>query len=185
MFLQNLTATVLLRLYQGGYGILLILPIYDPPGLIIEVVRPEYVARKLLARNASFVAAFATNAEGAETLIFWNGADAVGPFASMAQLAAMNLSHALVWCSTAQLEGQQWNICEVQPVVVVTSFSPVGVFLVALFVFYVVFQLVVIIVFCTWQKQWEKREAAAALQAAKEANHLNLGHEVRLQKRRV
>jgi hypothetical protein len=182
---KNVTATELLNLRQGGYGILLLWPVYSTQGplmgLTLQVVRPEYVARYVLANSVSYVAAFAHNASDDEVLIYWTGGNAVGPFSTLAQLVAMNGTTALVWCSAAQLEARTWNMCEVQRAVSVSSlgFMSLGIFLVSLFVTYLVLQLVIIIAFCTWQKRWEKAEAAAALQAAKEANHLNLGHEVR------
>ncbi len=174
-------------LVQGGRGLLLVRPVPGPHGtgvigLLTQVVRPEYVARASLAARESAVAVFAHNESGSRGLLLWNGGNrTVGSYASVQQLRELNNSVALVQCANVTIEQQVWSVCEVRLLAdgFVVKYTPLGLFLTVLFIIGMLIELVILLIFCSYQKHNERLDAQERLQEAKEASFLNLGHEVR------
>ena len=181
-------ATKVISLVQGGLGVLVVSPVPQTStamsrmsrnGILTFIVRPELVLAAGALNNCSSVALFSRE-DNTTRLLRWTGENSslTPPFQTQAELQSRDL---IVVCNDLRIVSGIWVLCEVMHPDITDQlpFTPLGLFLVMLLCVYIILQLLLVVAFCTHQKHSEKKAAADALQAAKDAAFLNLGHELR------
>ena len=182
-------ATKVISLVQGGLGVLVVSPVPQTStamsrmsrmGILTFILRPELVLALGTLNNCSSSVALFSKEDNTTRLLLWTGANSsvTAPFLTQAELESRDL---IVCCNELRIVSGVWVLCEVtlRDVADQLPFTPLGLFLVMLLCGYLILQLLLVVAFCTYQKNSQKKAAADALQTAKDAAFLNLGHELR------